>query len=113
VLREPDIPEGAETVTLDVAMEVYLRDQSDPIRCIGTFYFQREHLDDDDLVESFMSLVSNTLRSAMYDRSEPLAILSDGLGNKLFFETREVQAVSASAPEVGAILGAIGEGEAD
>jgi hypothetical protein len=107
LIREPNIPEGAETVTLDVTMEVYLRDRADPLNVVGTFYFQREHLDDDDLVESFMGIVSNTIRSAIFDRSQPLIILSNELGNKFFVELSEVQAISALAPSANTIGDAI------
>jgi hypothetical protein len=108
-MREPDIPEGAETVTLDVELEIYLQRRSDPIQCIGTFYFQREHLVDDDLAESFMALVANTLRSVMEDRTRPLVIFSDRYGNKFLIEASEVQAMSAHAPTSDTIMEALKE----
>ena len=104
MIKEPNIPEGAQTVTLDVTLEVYLRNRPDPLNLVGTFYFNREHLDDGDLVESFMAIVSNTVRSAITDRSSPLMILSDKRGNKFFVELGEVQAISALAPDPNTIM---------
>jgi len=107
LIKEPNIPEGAQTVTLDVTLEVYLKNRPDPLNLVGTFYFNRDHLEDDDLVESFMGIVSNTIRSAVMDRSSPLLVLSDSLGNKFFLELNEVQAISALAPDPNTIVEAM------
>ena len=111
MIREPNIPDEATRVTLDVQLEVYLRHRTDPLLCLGTFYFSKEHLDDDDLVESFMSIVTNTLRSVSFDRSQPMAVLSDRNGNKFMIETSEMQAVSVLAPTTNTITKAIEEAE--
>jgi len=106
-MREPNIPDGAQTVTIDVTLEVYVREREDPIQAVGTFFFQRSHLRDDDLVESFMSIVGNTLRGTMEDRTRPIIIFSDRQGSKFLIESTEVQAVSAHAPGADTILKAI------
>jgi len=109
-MREPNIPDEAQRVTLDVELEVYLRYREDPLRVVGTFYFSQEHLHEDDLVESFMAIVANTLKSVHLDRAQPLAVFSDGPGNKFVIEAGEIQAVSALAPSANSIMKAI-EGE--
>jgi hypothetical protein len=111
VIREPNIPEDATKVILDVSMEVYLRGRHDPLQCVGSFYFNREHLDEDDLVESFMGIVTSTFRSAIFDRSAPLVVLSDRNGNKFLIETSEMQAVSVLAPSPKTIGEAIEQSE--
>ena len=111
MIKEPNIPDEAQRVTLDVQLEVYLRERTDPLLCLGTFYFNKDHLDDEDLIESFMSIVSNTFRSAIFDRSQPLVILSDRNGNKFLIETSEMQAVSVLAPTTNTIVKAIKDSE--
>lgn len=111
MIKEPNIPEGAQTVTLDVQLEVYLRRKETPLMLIGTFYFNREHLADEEPVESFMAIVANTIRHAMYDRSQPVMILSDEKGNKFFVELADVQALSALAPSAATIRKAITRSE--
>jgi len=109
MIKEPNIPDEALRVTLDVQLEVYLRNRTDPLQCLGTFYFSQEHLDEDDLVESFMAIVTNTLRAVSFDRSQPMAVLSDRNGNKFMIETSEIQAVSVLAPATNTITKAIEE----
>ncbi len=109
MMREPDLPSGAITVTIDVTMEVYLKDRQDPISYIGTFFFNRDHLNEDALLESFMSIVTRTLRSVIDDRSETMFILSDVRSNKFLILTDEIQAISILAPSEETILITLGD----
>jgi hypothetical protein len=107
MMRETDLPEEAETVILDANTEVYLRHREDPVRVLCTFCFNREHLENDDPVESFMGIVTSTIRNAINDRTKPLLILSDGAGNKTVLESSEVQGISVQAPSTNTILEAM------
>jgi len=111
MIRENNIPEGATTVTLDCGLEAYLKGRQDPVQFLATFQFNRAHLRDDDLVESFISIVTSTVKSAMHDRTAPLMTLSDGNGNTFMFETGDVQAVSVLAPSPNTISEAIAASE--
>lgn len=92
-------------------MEVYLRGRHDPLQCVGSFYFNREHLNEDDPAGSFMGIVATTFRSAIFDRSQPLLILSDRRNNTFLVETSEIQAVSVLAPSPKTIEEAIERSE--
>ena len=107
MIREANIPEGAETVTLDAHVEVYLRHREDPVRLLATFQFQREHLREDAPGDSFLGIVNATVSDALNDRSQPLLYLSDDMGTEVMVETAEVQAVSVHAPETNTILEAM------
>lgn len=107
MIRENNIPEGAATVTLDCGLEAYMRGRNDPIHFLATFQFNREHLRDDALVESFVSIVTSTVKTALFDRTSPVMTMSDGKGNTVMLETADVQAISLLAPEPNTITEAI------
>jgi len=107
MMREPNIPEDASAVIIDVGMELYLRHRPDPLHILGTFQFNVEHLDPDDLLESFMGIVTQTLKSVMNSKDEQRFILSDRLANKFMVETAEIQSISLLAPSVETVQQAV------
>jgi hypothetical protein len=116
-MRETGIPEGAPTVTLDLQMLVYVRGREDPINFLGSFCFQRAHLEeevDDDgdpttARKSFMDIAGNTVKSVLLDRSAPLAVLSDRNESMFIIQTDEIQGVSLLAPAPNTIMDAMEE----
>lgn len=107
MMRENDIPEDAQRVTIDLGMEVYLRHRPDPINLVGTFQFGAHHLDPEDLLESFMTIVTHTVKNVMNSRDEHRFVLSDRNANKFVIETSEIQAMSLLAPSTETITKAV------
>jgi len=101
---EPNIPDGAQRVTIDVAVEVYLKGHQESFRCIGTFQFNRLHLDEENPLEHTMGIITHTLVESINDRRQPDIILSDQNANKFLVESDEIQAVSIMAPSMERFL---------
>lgn len=107
MMREPNIPDDVKQVIIDVGMEIYLRHRPDPINLIGTFQFGVHHLDSDDLLESFMGIVTHTVKGVMNSKEDHRFVLSDRHSNKFVIETAEIQAMSLLAPSVETISEAV------
>jgi hypothetical protein len=107
MMREPQIPDDAQVVTIDVGMEIYLRQRPDPLHILGTFQFNASHLDHDDLLESFMAIVTHTCKNVLNSKDELRFVLSDRNANKFIIEAEEIQAISLLAPSLETIVKAV------
>lgn len=109
MMREPNVPDDASVVVIDVGMEVYLRHRPDPIHVLGTFQFNLDHLDQEDLLESFMGIVTQTCKSVMNSKDDLRFVLSDRNSNKFMIETAEIQGISLLAPSLDTLKQAVDE----
>lgn len=99
MMEELGLSDDAPRVIVSVGLEIYLRHREDPIHCLGTFRFSREHLETENKLDNFMTIVTNTFAAAIDDKKVTRIILSDKKFNKFMIQSEDILAVSILAPE--------------
>ncbi|MEM3097544.1 MAG: hypothetical protein QXU32_02345 [Nitrososphaerales archaeon] len=97
-MKEPFMSSEANPIAVDVMLEVYLKHKEESLKYVATFYFDSNHLDEDNLAESFMDMVVRTLVDTINDNTEPHIIMSDASYNKFLVNIDYIQAISMFAP---------------
>jgi hypothetical protein len=107
MMKERGNNTDAETFTIDLAQEIYLRGREEPMRINSTFEIRKETLTEGHEIEDLMSIATTHLLATIDVVREHRYILSDRRFNKFISLTDEIQAVSILAPDEDTLFQAL------